>query len=119
MNEIHCVEFLPNKYIINEDYSANGEIKPRTPYLDYEIMKNEDIKSGVYVKKRTPYLDYEIMKNEDIKSGVYVKKKFEWHVSASLMGSWRMDDAELINLCFNYDWECGKIPKIIKDPIQL
>ena len=96
MNEIHCVEFLPNKYIINEDYSANGEIKPRTPYLDYEIMKNEDIKSGVYVKK-----------------------KFEWHVSASLMGSWRMDDAELINLCFNYDWECGKIPKIIKDPIQL
>ena len=96
MNEIHCVEFLPNKYIINKDYSANGEIKPRTPYLDYEIMKNEDIKSGVYVKK-----------------------KFEWHVSVSLMGSWRTDDAELINLCFNYDWECGKIPKIIKNPIQL
>lgn len=35
------------------------------------------------------------------------------------MCNWRPDDAELINLCFNYDWECGKISKIIKDPVQL
>jgi hypothetical protein len=30
-----------------------------------------------------------------------------------------MDDAELVNLCFEYDWECGKVSKIIKDPEQL
>ena len=37
----------------------------------------------------------------------------------SLMYKWRPDDAELINLCFEYDWECGKVPKIIKDADQL
>lgn len=32
------------------------------------------------------------------------------------MYKWRPDDAELINLCFEYDYECGKLSKIIKDP---
>ena len=35
------------------------------------------------------------------------------------MANWRSDDAELVNLCFNYDWECSKMTKIIKDPIEL
>ena len=44
------------------------------------------------------------------------KKRVIWTFPISLMYKWRMDDAELINLCFEYDWECGKVPKIIKDP---
>lgn len=35
------------------------------------------------------------------------------------MAKWRSDDAELINLCFEYDWECSKVSKIIKDEQQL
>ena len=36
------VEFSPNKGLINkkDDYSANIEVKPRNPYLDYELPKD-------------------------------------------------------------------------------
>lgn len=47
------------------------------------------------------------------------KKRVIWAFSTSIFAKWRMDDAELINLCFEYDWECSKVPKIIKDPDQL
>ena len=47
------------------------------------------------------------------------KTKQRWTFPISLMAKWRPDDAELINLCFEYDWECGKIPKIIKDEKQV
>lgn len=35
------------------------------------------------------------------------------------MAKWTQDEAELVNLCFNYDWECSKVQKIIKDQKQL
>jgi hypothetical protein len=47
------------------------------------------------------------------------KKRVIWTFPSSLMYKWRMDDAELINLCFEYDFECSKVTKIIKDPEQL
>ena len=25
----------------------------------------------------------------------------------------------MVNLCLEYDWECGKIPKIIKNPEEI
>lgn len=36
------VEFLPNKSLINkkEDYTATVEVKPRNPYLDYDLPKD-------------------------------------------------------------------------------
>jgi len=35
------------------------------------------------------------------------------------MYKWRLYDAELIAMCFEYDWECGKVSKLIKDAEQL
>lgn len=31
------------------------------------------------------------------------------------MAQWRQDDEQLVDLCFKYDWECGKVSKIVKD----
>jgi NLR family CARD domain-containing protein 3 len=47
------------------------------------------------------------------------KTKVRWTFPISLFVKWRPDDAELINLCFEYDWDCGKIPKIVKDEGQV
>ena len=37
------------------------------------------------------------------------KKRIKWSFPISLMAKWRQDDQELINLCFEYDYECSKI----------
>ena len=47
------------------------------------------------------------------------KTKVRWTFPISLFVKWRPDDAELVNLCFEYDWDSGKIPKIVKDEKQV
>ena len=47
------------------------------------------------------------------------KNKVKWTFPKSVFTKWIPDDSEIITLCFEYDWECSKITKIVKDPEQL
>ena len=38
-----------------------------------------------------------------------------WTVAKSFFGKYKVDDDEIINKCFNFDWECSNLNKIIKD----
>ena len=55
-----------------------------------------------------------------IKDPIYIpakkkKKKVRWTFPKSLFVKWIPDDAELVNLCFEYDWENTKVHKIVKN----
>ena len=46
------------------------------------------------------------------------KKRTKWTFETSQYAKFRQDDAEFVNLFFEYDWECAKVIKLIKDPLQ-
>lgn len=45
------------------------------------------------------------------------KKKFrhKWTFPISLFAKWKTDDEELLRKCFDFDWDYGKIPKLVKN----
>lgn len=47
------------------------------------------------------------------------KFKIKWTFPISLFVKWRPDDEEIIKKCFDFDWEYGKIPKLIKKEEEL
>ncbi|KAL4456118.1 hypothetical protein ABPG74_014079 [Tetrahymena malaccensis] len=80
---------------------------------------------NVHANKK-PFLKYEPLINilPRTKDPVYIppkKKKFKykWTFPISLFAKWRMDDEELLRKCFDFDWDYGKIPKLIKNDDQL
>ena len=46
------------------------------------------------------------------------KKKLKWTFPQSLFVKWSPEDAELLTLCFEYDWDCSIeiVSKIVKKP---
>ena len=100
------------KDVVNSDKAfADVELKN----INYELVDihrnkiiDDDYTPLISIKPRTRDPVYIPPKKK--------KKRVIWVFPISLMYKWRMDDAELINLCFEYDWECCKVPKIIKDP---
>lgn len=47
------------------------------------------------------------------------KFKFKWTFPISLFVKWRRDDEELMQKCFDFDWEYGKIPRLVKKEEEL
>ncbi len=31
------------------------------------------------------------------------------------MYKWKPDDEDIMECCFESDWDCGKVPKVVKD----
>lgn len=47
------------------------------------------------------------------------KKKRQWSFPISIFKDWKQENEELTRKCFETDWNCSKIPKIIKNPEDL
>jgi hypothetical protein len=47
------------------------------------------------------------------------RRRVRWTYPKSIFTRWVPDDAELINMCFEYDWDCSKVPKIVKTDDEL
>ena len=49
----------------------------------------------------------------------YVEKEpeddIEWGIPVSFFAQYRADNEHIINKCFEFDWNCSVLPKIIKD----
>ncbi len=43
------------------------------------------------------------------------KYKKKWTFPCSLMARWKLDDEDVVKKCFNFDWEYGKMNKLIKN----
>jgi len=43
------------------------------------------------------------------------KTKTPWDFYKSVFAPYKRDTNEILMKCFEFDWECSKIPKIIKD----
>lgn len=46
-------------------------------------------------------------------------KKRDWKYENSLFRDYRIDTDELLDKCFEYDWSCTRLPRIVKDPEDL
>lgn len=47
------------------------------------------------------------------------KLKIVWSYEKSLFKDWKKDDEEMLNNCFNADWETSRIEKIIKNKEEI
>lgn len=47
------------------------------------------------------------------------KQRPKWTFPISLFTKWRTDDEDFIKKCFKFDWEYGKIPKLVKKEEEL
>ena len=47
------------------------------------------------------------------------KQRVPWDFKKSVFASYQPDTETFLNTCFEFDWECSKIPKIIKDYDEL
>ena len=45
--------------------------------------------------------------------------KTPWDFFKSVFKDYKPDNEVLLDACFEFDWECSKIPKIIKSPDEL
>lgn len=43
----------------------------------------------------------------------------DWNIKDSVFWGYMIDTADMYHKCFEFDWNQCKIPKIIKDPVQL
>ena len=46
-------------------------------------------------------------------------EKFIWSFANSIFKDYNVDDDQVLNDCFEYDWKCSKIPNLLKDPKDL
>lgn len=47
--------------------------------------------------------------NELYQDNIKDRRKDNWTFKNSVFFPWKQEEAELINLAFEYDWDCGKI----------
>jgi NLR family CARD domain-containing protein 3 len=45
--------------------------------------------------------------------------KKDWSIADSIFRDYKLDNPELLGKCFEYDWARCKIPKLVKDPLEL
>jgi hypothetical protein len=52
------------------------------------------------------------------RKGLNIKEKIKtpWDFFKSVFKDYKPDNPELLDACFEYDWSCTKIEKIVKDP---
>lgn len=60
---------------------------------------------------RTPKLEYVPPPTE--------MEKIPWSIPISLFKDYKIDDEDLLNECFEFDWKHCRIPNLIKDPKEL
>lgn len=47
------------------------------------------------------------------------KLKIVWTYEKSLFKDWKKDDQEILNNCFNTDWDCSRIERIIRNKDEI
>ena len=50
---------------------------------------------------------------------VSTKKKSQWSVEKSIFRDWKPDSEETFAKCFEFDWKCSRIPRLIKNQDDL
>lgn len=48
-----------------------------------------------------------------------ITKPHEWAISGSLFRDYRFDSDDLLDKCFEFDWTCTRLPRLVNDPDEL
>jgi hypothetical protein len=64
-------------------------------------------------------LDTAVMPRPLPKTYIPALKKREWSLSQSLFRDYKFDTEELLDKCFEFDWSCTRLPRIVKDSEEL
>lgn len=82
---------------------------PRTNIIE-NVLQNENVLTKVYLTNMTclPRPPPKTLKGRE-------KVKTPWDFNKSVFKDYKADNALLLDQCFEFDWSCSKIEKVIKD----
>lgn len=99
-------------YMKEEDYNIHNDVHINIPKLNFyenihpaKSLITEDFLSKMAVKPRP----------DEKHAPVRIRPKTPWDFNKSIFAAYKQDNEDLLNKCFEADWESSRIPKIAKD----